>query len=239
MGWIDLHCHPLPGIDDGARTAEDGAALLAGLYGLGFETVVATPHVRSGVWDNRVASRDAAHEVLSAMMAEARRRGDTLPTLLLAGEHMFDDVLQDLLRKGEALTYPGGGAALLYATRALDNVKTENFDQARGVDIVRKALQAPCRRIADNAGVEGAVVVGNLLAQDNQVWGYDAQNGVYTDMIKAGIIDPTKVVRTALVDAASVASLMATTDCMVTDLPKDDAPLGGGRGGMGGMGDMM
>lgn len=113
MGWIDLHCHPLPGIDDGARTAQDGAALLAGLRGLGFETVVATPHVRSGVWDNRVESRAAAHEVLEAVMAEAGRRGDTLPTLLLAGEHMFDDVLQDLLRRGEALTYPGGGAALV------------------------------------------------------------------------------------------------------------------------------
>lgn len=113
MGWIDLHCHPLPGIDDGARTAEDGAALLVGLFGLGFETVVATPHVRSGIWDNRLDSRAAAHEVLSAVMVEAQRRGDTLPTLLLAGEHMFDDVLQDLLRKGEALTYPGGGAALV------------------------------------------------------------------------------------------------------------------------------
>ncbi|MDB4932425.1 MAG: putative tyrosine-phosphatase [Myxococcaceae bacterium] len=113
MGWIDLHCHPLPGIDDGARSAEDGAALLAGLHGLGFETVVATPHVRSGVWDNRIESRAAAHTVLAAVMAEAQRRGEVLPTLLLAGEHMFDDVLQDLLRKGEALTYPGGGAALV------------------------------------------------------------------------------------------------------------------------------
>ncbi len=113
MGWIDLHCHPLPGIDDGARTAEDGAALLAGLHGLGFETVVATPHVRSGVWDNRIESRTAAHAVLAAVMDEARRRGDALPTLLLAGEHMFDDVLHELLRKGEALTYPGGGAALV------------------------------------------------------------------------------------------------------------------------------
>ena len=120
MGWIDLHCHPLPGIDDGARTAEDGAALLAGLYGLGFETVVATPHVRSGVWDNRVASRNAAHLVLTATMDDVRRRGDSLPTLLLAGEHMFDDVLHDLLRKGEALTYPGGGAALVEF--AYDNI---------------------------------------------------------------------------------------------------------------------
>ena len=113
MGWIDLHCHPLPGIDDGARTAEDGAALLAGLRTLGFETVVATPHVRSGVWDNRVESRAAARAVLDAVLGEAALRGEALPSLLLAGEHMFDDVLHDLLRKGEALTYPGGGAALV------------------------------------------------------------------------------------------------------------------------------
>lgn len=113
MAWTDLHCHPLPGIDDGARTAEDGAALLAGLRGIGFGTVVATPHVRSGVWDNRVESRAAAREVLGVVLAEAGRRGDALPELLLAGEHMFDDVLHDLLRKGEALTYPGGGAALV------------------------------------------------------------------------------------------------------------------------------
>lgn len=113
MAWIDLHCHPLPGIDDGARSAEDGAALLAGLRSLGFETVVATPHVRSGVWDNRLETRAAAHAVLGEVMSAAAQRGEVMPTLLLAGEHMFDDVLQDLLRKNEALTYPGGGAALV------------------------------------------------------------------------------------------------------------------------------
>jgi protein-tyrosine phosphatase len=113
MGWIDLHCHPLPGIDDGARSAAEGAALLAGLRGLGFETVVATPHVRSGVWDNRIESRASAHAVLKEMLVEAQRRGEELPTLLLAGEHMFDDVLHELLLRGEALTYPGGGAALV------------------------------------------------------------------------------------------------------------------------------
>ncbi len=110
---IDLHCHPLPGIDDGVRTAEEGVSLLAGLRSLGIETVVATPHVRPGVWDNRQASRAAAHAVLGVALDAARAAGTPLPHLELAGEHMFDDVLRDLLARGEALTYPGGGAALV------------------------------------------------------------------------------------------------------------------------------
>lgn len=113
MGLVDLHCHPLPGIDDGVRTAEEGAALLVGLRALGFETVVATPHVRSGIWDNRVDTRAAARALLGPALDAATARGETLPELLLAGEHMFDDVLQELLGRGEALTYPGGGAALV------------------------------------------------------------------------------------------------------------------------------
>lgn len=110
---IDLHCHPLPNIDDGVRTAEEGVALLVGLRAAGFDTVVATPHVRSGVWDNRIDTRAAAREALGVPLAEAEARGEALPELLLAGEHMFDDVLHDLLAKGEALTYPGGKAALV------------------------------------------------------------------------------------------------------------------------------
>ena len=113
MGFVDLHCHPLPGIDDGVRTAEEGAALLVGLRALGFETVVATPHVRNGLWDNRIDTRDGALAALAPALDAARARGEALPELLLAGEHMFDDVLHGLLQKGEALTYPGGGAALV------------------------------------------------------------------------------------------------------------------------------
>ncbi len=113
MGFIDLHCHPLPGIDDGARSADEGAALLAGLKRAGFDTVVATPHVRSGVWENRRESRAAAVAALEPALEAVRARGEALPELLLAGEHMFDDVLRELLAKGEALTYPGGGAALV------------------------------------------------------------------------------------------------------------------------------
>jgi chaperonin GroEL len=138
---------------------------------------------------------------------------------------------------------PGGGTALLYATKSLDKLKLENSDQSVGVKIIKDALKVPARTIADNAGVEGAVVVGKLLEGSDVEFGYNAQTGVYENMVKAGIIDPTKVVRTALVDAASVASLMTTTEAMIVELPKEEPKVpmapGGGMGGMGGMGDMF
>ncbi|KAL8158376.1 hypothetical protein AgCh_002899 [Apium graveolens] len=132
---------------------------------------------------------------------------------------------------------PGGGVALLYATKELEKLPTANFDQKIGVQIIRDALKTPVHTIASNAGVEGAVVVGKLLEQDDPDLGYDAAEGAYVDMVKAGIIDPLKVIRTALVDAASVSSLMTTTEAIVVELPKDDKdmPMGGGMGGMGGM----
>ncbi|XP_004247810.1 chaperonin CPN60-2, mitochondrial [Solanum lycopersicum] len=134
---------------------------------------------------------------------------------------------------------PGGGVALLYAARELDNLTTANFDQKIGVQIIQNALKTPVHTIASNAGVEGAVVVGKLLDQDNLDLGYDAAKGEYVDMIKAGIIDPVKVIRTALVDAASVSSLLTTTEAVVVELPKDEKEspaMGGGMGGgMGGM----
>ncbi|KAK6781141.1 hypothetical protein RDI58_023325 [Solanum bulbocastanum] len=134
---------------------------------------------------------------------------------------------------------PGGGVALLYAARELDNLTTANFDQKIGVQIIQNALKTPVHTIASNAGVEGAVVVGKLLDQGNLDLGYDAAKGEYVDMIKAGIIDPVKVIRTALVDAASVSSLLTTTEAVVVELPKDEKEspaMGGGMGGgMGGM----
>ncbi|TMW88848.1 hypothetical protein EJD97_018003 [Solanum chilense] len=134
---------------------------------------------------------------------------------------------------------PGGGVALLYAARELDNLTTANFDQKIGVQIIQNALKTPVHTIASNAGVEGAVVVGKLLDQDNLDLGYDAAKGEYVDMIKSGIIDPVKVIRTALVDAASVSSLLTTTEAVVVELPKDEKEspaMGGGMGGgMGGM----
>lgn len=134
---------------------------------------------------------------------------------------------------------PGGGIALLYATKALDNIKLENMDQNVGVKIIKDALRVPVRTIADNAGVEGAVVVGKLLESTDREYGYNAQTGNYENLVKAGIIDPTKVVRTALVDAASVASLMTTTEAMIVELPKEEPKVPVGAPGMGGMGDMF
>ncbi|PHS23987.1 MAG: chaperonin GroEL [Robiginitomaculum sp.] len=136
---------------------------------------------------------------------------------------------------------PGGGSALLRASKLID-VETANDDQKAGVEIVRRALQEPVRQIAQNAGAEGSIVVGKILDSKNANFGYDAQNDVYVDMVDAGIIDPVKVVRSALQNAASVAGLIITTEAAVAEAPKKDGAAGGGMpdmGGMGGMGGMM
>ena len=152
------------------------------------------------------------------------------------------DLVEDAMNATRAAVeegiVPGGGAALLYATRALDRLKLGDADQQMGVDIVRRAIQAPARQIAENAGVDGAVVVGKLLEQKDTNHGFDAQEEGYKDLVKAGIVDPTKGVRTALQDAASVAGVLVTTEAMVAEKPKKDpppAPPGGpDMGGMGG-----
>ena len=128
----------------------------------------------------------------------------------------------------------GGGSALIYAIHALDKVKPGNDDQRVGVEIIRKTLQAPVRQIAENAGFDGAVVAGKLLESKDTNFGFNAQTGEYCDMVKAGIIDPTKVVRVALQDAASVAGLLITTEAMIVEKP-EPKPAGQGAGGMGGM----
>jgi chaperonin GroEL len=133
---------------------------------------------------------------------------------------------------------PGGGVALLYAAKALDGLKPVNDEQRVGVDIVRRALQAPVRQIATNAGVDGSIVVGKLTDQNDPSYGFDAQSGEYKDLVKAGIIDPTKVVRTALQGAASVAGLLITTEAMVATKPEKSGSASPQGGGMGGMGDM-
>jgi chaperonin GroEL len=149
-----------------------------------------------------------------------------------------DDALNATRAAVEEGILPGGGVPLLRAIKALDGVKTANADQKAGVDIVRKAIQTPSRQIADNSGVDGAVIVGKLLESNDYGHGYNAQTGEYGDLVKLGIIDPTKVVRTALQDAASVAGLLITTEAIITEQPKkESAPVGGG-GGMGGMGGM-
>jgi len=135
---------------------------------------------------------------------------------------------------------PGGGVALVKSIAALDGLKVENDDQKVGINIIRQALQAPARQIANNAGVEGSVIVGKLLELTDKTTGYNAQTGEFTDLIKAGVIDPTKVVRSALQNAASVAGLLITTEAMVAekDDPKSAMPAAPDMGGMGGMGGM-
>jgi len=154
---------------------------------------------------------------------------------------LVDDALHSTRAAVEEGIVPGGGVTLLYASEALDGVTTENADQKAGVNLVRRALQAPVRQIAENSGVDGAVVAGKLIEGNDKNRGFNAQTEEYVDMIKSGIVDPTKVVRTCLQDAASVAGLLITTEAMVAEKPeKKAAPAapGGGMGGMGGMGDM-
>ncbi|MBR2274371.1 MAG: chaperonin GroEL [Alphaproteobacteria bacterium] len=153
----------------------------------------------------------------------------------------IDDALNATRAAVKEGVVAGGGVALLYATKALEKIHPNNQDQRVGVDIIRRALQAPIRQIAENAGVDGAVVAGKLLESADYNYGYNAATGEYTDMIKAGIVDPTKVVRTALQDAASVASLLITTEAMVTELPEKHSchcgeGAAGGAGMPGGMG---
>ena len=150
-----------------------------------------------------------------------------------------DDALHATRAAVEEGIVAGGGTALLYATKALEGMKGANDDQTRGVDIIRKALFAPVRQIAQNAGHDGAVVSGRLLDGGDANIGFNAQTEVYENLVVAGVIDPTKVVRTALQDAASVAALLITTEAAITELPADDKGGHGGGGGMGGMGGGM
>jgi chaperonin GroEL len=134
---------------------------------------------------------------------------------------------------------PGGGVALLRASEVLKKIRTSNDDQKTGIAIVLKALSSPARQIAFNAGEDGSVIVGKILEKDQYAFGFDAQNGEYVNMMTKGIIDPTKVVRAALQNAASIAGLLITTEAMVAERPKKDSGMpampGGGMGGMGGM----
>ena len=155
-----------------------------------------------------------------------------------------DDALNATRAAVEEGIVPGGGVALLKASKVLDGFKGDNADQDAGIAIVRRALQAPIRQIAENSGVEGSIVVGKVMENPSATFGFNAQTEEYVDMIAAGIIDPAKVVRTALQDAASVAGLMITTEAAIVEAPKKSANGaggmggGGGMGGMGGMGDM-
>ena len=148
-----------------------------------------------------------------------------------------DDALNATRAAVEEGIVPGGGVALLRAKAAVAKLKSDNADVQAGINIVLKALEAPIRQIVENSGCEGSIVVGKITEHKSQTFGFDAQSETYVDMIEAGIIDPSKVVRTALQDAASVAGLLITTEAMVAEVPKDkpSMPMGGGGGGMGGM----
>src|SRR5947208_1634322 len=148
-----------------------------------------------------------------------------------------DDAMHATRAAVEEGVVPGGGAALLYAIKALDKLTPANNDQKVGIEIVRKAIQWPARQIAENSGTDGSIIVGKLMESKDTNYGYDAQKGEFTDLVQAGIIDPTKVVRHALQDAASVAGLLITTEAMVAEKPEPKSPMpamppGGGMGGM-------
>jgi chaperonin GroEL len=147
-----------------------------------------------------------------------------------------DDAMHATRAAVEEGILPGGGVALLRATKALERLRPHNEDQRHGVDIVRKAITWPARQIAINAGEEGPIVVGKILEKDTYAYGFDAQTGEYGDLVSKGIIDPTKVVRSALQDAGSVSALLITTEAMVAELPKKKSPPA--PGAAAGMGDM-
>ena len=149
-----------------------------------------------------------------------------------------DDALHATRAAVEEGVVAGGGVPLARASLILSKLRADNDDQRFGIEIVRKAVQTPLRQIAENAGEDGAVIAGKILDRDEYNWGFDAQTGEFKDLVKAGIVDPTKVVRTALQDAASVAGLLVTTEAMVAEKPEKKAPAMPGGGGMGGMGDM-
>ena len=182
-------------------------------------------HKRSSDRLAKLAGGVAVIRVGGATEVEVKERKDRV-----------DDAMHATRAAVEEGILPGGGVALLRSVEALKRVRTGNEDQKHGVEIVRKAIQTPARQIAINAGEDGSVVVGKILDKEQYNFGYDAQIGEYGNLMTKGIIDPTKVVRTALLDAASIAGLLITTEAMVAELPKKEpatpAMPGGGMGGM-------
>jgi chaperonin GroEL len=166
------------------------------------------------------------------------RVGGMTETEVKERKDRVDDALHATRAAVEEGIVPGGGTALLRSAAKLAKLEVENADQMVGIRIVRRALEAPLRQIAENAGTDGSIVIGKVLENKDQQWGYNAQTGKYTDLVKDGVIDPTKVVRAALQHAGSVAGLLITTEAMIADKPEKKAPGMPGGGGMGGMGDM-
>jgi chaperonin GroEL len=169
------------------------------------------------------------------------RVGGATETEVKERKDRVDDAMHATRAAVEEGILPGGGVALLRATEALKKIKTANDDQKVGVEIVRRAIQAPARQIASNAGEDGSVIVGKILEKDQYNYGFDAQAAEYGNLVSKGIIDPTKVVRAAIQNAASIAGLLITTEAMVAETPAKKGAAGGGGmpGGMGGMGGGM
>ncbi len=164
--------------------------------------------------------------------------GAATETAMKEKKARVEDALHATRAAVEEGIVPGGGVALLRAQAALADFKVERLDEQVGVDILRRALEAPIRQIASNAGVEGSIVVAKIREAESPTFGFNASTEVYEDLVEAGVIDPTKVVRTALQNAGSIAGLLLTTECVVVEKPQPEAPAGGGGGGMGGMGGM-
>ena len=214
-------------IVDGAGSADDIKARV--------EQIKAQVEVTTSDYDReklqerlaKLAGGVAVIKVGGASEVEVKERKDRV-----------DDALHATRAAVEEGIVPGGGTALLYATRALEGLKGVNDAQTRGIDIIRRAISTPLKQIAENAGFDGAVVAGKLLDQSDESLGFNASTDIYENLKAAGVIDPTKVVRTALQDAASVAGLLITTEAAIVEKPEDKgAPAmpGGGMGGMGGM----
>jgi chaperonin GroEL len=163
------------------------------------------------------------------------RVGGSIEVEVKERKDRFDDAIHATKAAIEEGIVPGGGVALLRAKAAIGKLTNETADVQAGINIVLKALEAPIRQIAENAGVEGSIVVGKVLENKSQSYGFNAQSEQYVDMLGAGIVDPAKVVRVALQDAASVAGLMITTEAMVAETPKKKETLAMPGGGMGGM----
>ncbi len=172
----------------------------------------------------RLAGGVAVIRVGGATEVEVKERKDRV-----------DDAMHATRAAVEEGILPGGGVALLRSTKALARLKAENDDQKTGIEIVRKALSTPARQIAVNAGEDGSIVIGKISDNETYTYGYDAQEGQYGDLVSKGIIDPTKVVRTALQDAASIAGLLMTTEAMVAEKPKKETPPMPGMPPGGGM----
>ena len=214
-------------IVDGAGSADDIQARIAQIKAQIEETT--SDYDREKLQERlaKLAGGVAVIRVGGATEVEVKERKDRV-----------DDAMHATRAAVEEGIVAGGGSALLYATKALDSLKPINDEQRVGIEIIRRALQAPVRQIAYNAGTDGSIVVGKLLDQNDANFGYDAQKGEFTDLVKAGIIDPVKVVRTALQDAASIAGLLITTEAMIAEKPEKKAAPAGMPGGMGGMDDM-